>query len=54
MNIELLILLGIMIMFVIIFLYVEPYFSKHKVKNDSEYGSARFSNINEIKKNFEK
>ena len=54
MNIELLILLGIMIMFVIIFLYVEPNLSKHKVKNDSEYGSARFFNINEIKKNFEK
>ncbi|MEG1597772.1 MAG: type IV secretory system conjugative DNA transfer family protein, partial [Bacilli bacterium] len=54
MNIELLILLVIMIIFVIIFLYVEPMISKHKVKNDSEYGSARFSNINEIKKNFEK
>ncbi|MEG2251083.1 MAG: type IV secretory system conjugative DNA transfer family protein, partial [Bacilli bacterium] len=43
-----------MIIFVIIFLYVEPMISKHKVKNDSEYGSARFSNINEIKQNFEK
>ena len=27
---------------------------KHKVKNDNEYGSARFSTDNEIKKNFKK
>ena len=25
---------------------------KHKVKNSNEYGSARFSTLNEIKKNF--
>ena len=27
---------------------------KHKVKSDNEYGSARFSKVNEIKKNFKK
>src|SRR5574344_1333582 len=54
MTTELLILLIAMIVFIIVFLYVEPILSKHKVKNDSEYGSARFSTINEIKKTFRK
>ena len=52
MNLELLIILIIMIIFIIIFLYIEPLFMKHKVKNSNEYGSARFSTPNEIKKNF--
>ena len=52
MNLELLIILIIMIIFIIIFLYIEPLFMKHKVKNSNEYGSARFSTLNEIKKNF--
>ena len=52
MNLELLIVLIIMIIFIIIFLYIEPLFMKHKVKNSNEYGSARFSTLNEIKKNF--
>jgi type IV secretion system protein VirD4 len=43
-----------MILFIIVFLYIEPILSKHKVKNDSEYGSARFATINEIKKTFRK
>ena len=52
MNLELLIIMIIMIIFIIIFLYIEPLFMKHKVKNSNEYGSARFSTLNEIKKNF--
>lgn len=36
------------------FMFIEPAISKHKVKNNNEYGSARFSNFNEIKKNFKK
>ena len=52
MNLDLLIILIIMIIFIIIFLYIEPLFMKHKVKNSNEYGSARFSTLNEIKKNF--
>ena len=52
MNLELLIILTIMIIFIIIFLYIEPLFMKHKVKNSNEYGSARFSTLKEIKRNF--
>ena len=35
-------------------MYIEPILMKHKVKNDNEYGSARFSTDKEIKKNFKK
>ena len=35
-------------------MFIEPAISKHKVKNNNEYGSARFSTFNEIKKNFKK
>ena len=41
-----------MIISIIILLYIEPLFMKHKVKNKNEYGSARFSTQEEIKKNF--
>lgn len=44
----------VMVIFLIGFIYVEPMIMKHKVKNDNEYGSARFSTDNEIKKNFKK
>src|SRR5574344_1844347 len=44
----------LMVIFLIGFVYVEPMIMKHKVKNDNEYGSARFSTDNEIKKNFKK
>lgn len=36
----------------IVFIYIEPLLSKHKIKNSNEYGSARFSSVKEIKKNF--
>lgn len=54
MSIELIILLVITIIFAIGFMYIEPMLMKHKVKNDNEYGSARFSTDREIKKNFKK
>ena len=54
MNIGLIILLVIMVIFIIGFMYIEPILMKHKVKNDNEYGSARFSTDREIKKNFQK
>src|SRR5574344_133587 len=54
MNIGLIILLVIMVIFIIGFIYIEPMLMKHKVKNDNEYGSARFSTDKEIKNNFKK
>ena len=54
MSIGLIILLVIMIIFIIVFMYIEPMLMKHKVKNDNEYGSARFSTDKEIKNNFKK
>lgn len=54
MNITLIILLVIMSLFLLGFMYIEPILMKHKVKNDNEYGSARFSTQSEIKKNFKK
>ena len=51
MSIYLIILL---ICFILVFMYIEPVISKHKVKKDNEYGSARFSTNSEIKKNFNK
>lgn len=54
MNIGLIILLVIMVIFIIGFMYIEPILLKYKVKNDNEYGSARFSTDREIKKNFKK
>ena len=43
-----------MVIFLIGFIYIEPMIMKHKIKNDNEYGSARFSTDNEIKKNFKR
>lgn len=49
------VLLGvIIIIFLICFIYIEPILMKHRVKNDNEYGSARFSTKAEIKQNFKK
>lgn len=50
MNLSLIILLVILSLFLLGFIYIEPILMKHKVKNDNEYGSARFSTDNEIKK----
>ena len=50
MNIK--IILFIILMFIIIFKYIEPLFFKHQIKHNNEYGSARFSSLSEIKNNF--
>ena len=54
MNLSLLILLLFIVLFIIGFMYTEPIISKHKVKNNNEYGSARFSTEAEINKYFTK
>ena len=54
MSITLIILLVITVFFLLGFMYIEPILMKHKVKNDNEYGSARFSSDKEIKQNFKK
>ncbi|MBQ8892342.1 MAG: type IV secretory system conjugative DNA transfer family protein [Bacilli bacterium] len=54
MNLSLLILLLFIVLFIIGFMYIEPIISKHKVKNNNEYGSARFSTESEINKYFAK
>ena len=50
MNIKIVIILIIIVIFIVAFKYIEPLFSKHKIKNSNEYGSARFSTFNEINK----
>ena len=54
MSLELIIVLALLLLFMIGFMFIEPAISKHKVKNNNEYGSARFSTFNEIKRNFKK
>lgn len=54
MSLPLIILLLVLIVFIIIFIYIEPIIAKHKIKNNNEYGSARFSTKAEINKNFTK
>ena len=54
MNLSLVFLLLILIIFIIFFIYLEPIISKHKIKSNNEYGSARFSTKEEINKNFTK
>ena len=40
--------------FIIVFMYIEPLLSKHKIKNSNEYGSARFAHLDEIKRDFKR
>ena len=54
MNLTYILLIIGILLFLFVFMYIEPILMKHKVKNDNEYGSARFSNFSEIKKNFSK
>ena len=49
-----LIIIILIFIFIIIFKYLEPLIRKYKIKNNNEHGSARFSSLNEIKKNFNK
>ena len=51
---EKVIIIVLLCTFLVVFIYIEPILIKHKVKNYNEYGSARFSTDNEIKKNFKK
>ena len=54
MSIELIIVLALLLLFIVGFIFLEPMLAKHKVSNNNEYGSARFSKFVEIKKNFNK
>ena len=54
MNTLYIVIIVLMVIFLIGFIYIEPMIMKHKVKNDNEYGSARFSTDKEIKQNFKK
>ncbi len=54
MSIELIIVLALLLLFIVGFMFLEPMLAKHKVNNNNEYGSARFSKFAEIKKNFKK
>ena len=54
MSLSLITLLVILVVFIIFFIYIEPIVSKHKIKNNNEYGSARFSTKQEIDKYFTK
>lgn len=54
MSIELIIVLALMLLFIVGFMFIEPAIAKHKIKNNNEYGSARFATFNEIKNNFKK
>ena len=54
MSIKLILVLISLLVFMVIFLFIEPIMSKHKIKSKDEYGSARFSTENEINKNFSK
>jgi len=54
MSIELILVLVLFLLLIIGFIFIEPIFSKHKIKSKNEYGSARFARVEEIKKNFKK
>ncbi len=49
------IMILVLVALIIIFLYfIEPLITKQKIKDNYEYGSARFSTKQEIEKNFKK
>ena len=52
MNIEYIIIIIMCLAFTFVFSFIEPLLMKHKVKNDNEYGSARFATTKEIKEKF--
>ena len=54
MSLELIFVLALLLLLVVGFIYLEPILSKYKINNKNEHGSARFSTIEEIKKNFTK
>lgn len=54
MSVELILVLVLLVLLIVGFIFIEPAISKHKVRNKNEYGSARFSSVEEIKKNFKR
>ena len=54
MSIELIFILALFLLIIVILVFIEPIFSKHKIKSNNEYGSARFATKEEIEKNFTK
>lgn len=54
MEIEYIVTLAIIGIFIFIFMYIEQMLAKHKIKNSNEYGSARFATESEIVKTFKK
>lgn len=54
MSTPIIILLVVIVIFIVCFMYIEPIIAKHKIKNNNEYGSARFSTLAEINKHFTK
>ena len=54
MTLKLMIVLFLILLVIIFMVYIEPRVSRQKLKNNNEHGSARWSSISEIKKNFRK
>lgn len=54
MSVELILVLVLLVLLIVGFIFIEPAISKHKVRNKNEYGSAKFSSVEEIKKNFKR
>ncbi len=54
MNYGIIAILALILILVFVILFIESMITKHKIKNSNEYGSARFSTFEEIKKNFKK
>ncbi len=52
MKLEFIFIVLLCLLFIIIFKFVEPLFSKHRLRNNNEYGSARFATKKEIQNNF--
>lgn len=52
MKLEYIFIVLFCIIFIIIFKFIEPILSKHRLKNSNEYGSARFATKKEIQKSF--
>lgn len=54
MEVYMYIVLGLAVMLILFLYFIEPKINRRKIKNDNEYGSARFSTFHEIKKTFVK
>lgn len=54
MTVKLMLVLFLIVLVIIFMVYIEPRVSRQKLKNNNEHGSARWSTIGEIKKNFRK